>query len=67
MYIYITLYGMVPQKFDKRSSVVTATEWGKYWGHLSYMYMTEESDDADDCNAIVEHKLPWRSNSEYYT
>ncbi len=48
MYIYITLYGMVPQKFDKRSSVVTATEQEKYWGHLSYMYMTEESDDADD-------------------
>jgi len=53
------------QKFDKRSSVVTATEREKYWKYLSYMYMTEESDDPDDCNIIVEHKLPWRSDSEF--
>lgn len=28
--------------------------------------MTEESDDPDDSNTIIEHKLPWRSNSECF-
>ena len=32
---------------------------------LSYLYMTEESDDPDDVNVIVYHKLPWRSESEF--
>ena len=49
----------VLQKFDKRSAAVTETEMHEYWKHLSYVYMTEESDDPDDPNAIVVYKLPW--------
>ena len=30
----------------------------------SHFYMTEESDDADDRNTIVLHKLQWRSESK---
>ena len=29
----------------------------KYWKHLNLMYLTEES-------RIIEHKLPWRSQSK---
>ena len=31
----------------------------KYWNDLSLEFMTEESDDEDDPNCIIEHKLPW--------
>lgn len=34
------------------------------WKQLSYLYMTEESDDPDDSNIIVYHKLTWRSESK---
>ena len=33
------------------------------WKHLSYNYMTEES-DAEDPNQIALHKLDWRSESK---
>ena len=33
----------------------------RYWDDLSLEFMTEESDDEDDFNCIIEHKLPWRS------
>ena len=33
----------------------------KYWNDLSLEFMTEESDNEDDPNCIIEHKLPWRS------
>ena len=44
--------------------MVTPKELEKYWKQLSPQYMTEESDDPDDSNTIVEHKLSWRSKSE---
>ena len=31
------------------------------WQMLSYQYMTEESDAADEPNVIIFHKLEWRS------
>ncbi len=34
------------------------------WKCLSYLYMMEESDDPSDPNAIVLHKLQWRSESK---
>ena len=34
------------------------------WGKLSYHYMTEESDDPEEPNHIVMHKLEWRSESK---
>ena len=39
----------------------------KYWKQLGIEYMTEESDDPTDPNAIVIHPLPWRSESEYFS
>lgn len=33
----------------------------KYWNDLSVVFMTEESNDEDDPNCIIEHKLPWHS------
>ena len=48
------------QKFDNRKSVILNEEV-KYWDDLSLEFVTEESDDEDDPNCIIEHKLPWRS------
>ena len=31
---------------------------------MSYLYMTEESDDPKGPNNLVLHKLPWRSDSK---
>ena len=36
----------------------------KKWDLLSYMYMTELSDDPDDKNSFIERTLPWRSQSK---
>lgn len=37
------------------------------WKTLDYRYMTEESDDESTNKAvIVQHKLPWHSDSKYY-
>lgn len=52
------------QLFEKRSLVVTEKEMNTYWKYLSQAYMTEESDDPDDQEIIVVHKLPWRSESK---
>ena len=51
------------QTFERRESVVKDNELER-WKQLSYLYMTEESDDADDSSVIVCHKLPWRSESK---
>ena len=60
-------YNVLIQKFDKRSQVVSKTEYERYWKFLSVEYMTEESDDPDDDNVIIERKLTWRSESEFTT
>ena len=39
----------------------------KHWKQLGIDYMTEESDDPTDPNAIIIHPLPWRSESEWVT
>lgn len=44
-------------------AVVTSQEREKYWQFLSLYYVTEEADDTDNPNGIVEHHLPWRSKS----
>lgn len=36
----------------------------KKWELLSYLYMTELSDDPNDENAFIERHLPWRSQSK---
>ena len=52
------------QTFEKRASVVKDGELER-WNKLSYHYMTEESDDPDEPNNIVFHKLEWRSESKF--
>lgn len=37
----------------------------KYWSQLTVDFMTEESDDDDDRNALVMHQLMWRSKSKH--
>ena len=51
------------QKFRARTTVVSNKEMEK-WKDLSLVFMTEESDDPENPNGIVEHKLLWRSKSE---
>ena len=50
------------QKYDKRAMVVQEAEV-KHWKQLGVDFMTEESDDPTDPNAIVVHPLPWHSKS----
>ena len=40
-------------------------ELEKYWLKLSLLYITEESDDPDNPNGIIEHKLHWCSQSKF--
>ena len=42
---------------------MTEREMESYWKHLSYACMTEESDDPDCPDTIIQHKLNWRSQS----
>ena len=35
------------------------------WLKLTYRYMTEESDDEEDSNSIILHKIEWRSDGEF--
>ena len=37
----------------------------KYWKFLSVAYVTEESDDPDNPNGLIEHKLEWTSDSNF--
>ena len=37
----------------------------QYWNDLSIDFMSEESDDPDDSNSLIIHKLPWVSESEF--
>ena len=47
------------QKFKRRASAVPKVEFEKYWSKLDLSYTTEESDDPDNPNGIVEHIIPW--------
>ena len=46
--------------------MVSDTEKKKYWCYLNLNYVTEESDDPQNPNGFVEHKLEWRSSSECF-
>ena len=46
--------------------MVTKTEMENYWKFLSLAYVTEESDDPDNPNGIIEHKLTWCSSSNTF-
>ncbi len=37
----------------------------KYWQHITLAYLTEESDDPDNPNGIIEHKIAWRFHGKY--
>ena len=45
--------------YDRRKKYVKKKDQEK-WALLDYQYMTEESDHSDH---IVQHPLPWRSES----
>ena len=45
---------------------MTPVEKDKYWKFLSLHYLTEESDDPDNSNGIIEHRLQWRSKRELF-
>ena len=36
----------------------------KYQTNFNLNYVTKESDDPENPNGIIEHKLPWRSESK---
>jgi len=36
----------------------------QYWQDRSLHFMSEESDDPNDSNCLIVHKLPWLSESE---
>ena len=44
---------------------MTPVEKDKYWKFLSLHYLTEESDDPDNSNGIIEHRQ-WRSKCELF-
>ena len=37
----------------------------KYWQFLGLAYVTEECDDPDYPNELIEHKFEWRSDSRF--
>lgn len=43
---------------------MTEAEKEKYWEDLSILYRTDDSDDSENPNGLVEQKLQWRSPSE---
>lgn len=53
--------GVFAQKYDNRSQVVAQKE-KKYWDQLNVACMT---DDPDNPAQLVQHKLPWRSQSKF--
>ena len=59
------MHTLIRQKFQRRTSVVTKGEMEKYWQKLCLLYVTEESDDPDNPNGIIEHKLRRRSQSKF--
>ena len=56
--LYIHLW----QKFENRALVMESEM--KYWSQLTVDFMTDESDDGGDTNALVVHQLHWRSRSK---
>ena len=62
--IRISIVLLFVQLFEKRSHVVSKNEQKQYWCHLTQAYMTEESDDAEHQNKIIQHRLQWRFDSE---
>lgn len=52
------------QFFLEVSTSFFSGDQGREGKVLNLMYVTEESDDPENPNGIVEHKLPWRSQSK---
>ena len=46
--------------------MVKKVEHERYWKHLDLRYLTEESDDPENPNGIVEHKIMWHSESHSF-
>ena len=52
------------QSYDKRKKFLKKEKEREKWSQIDYRYMTEESDSDD---VIRQHKLTWRSESEFNT
>ena len=52
--------------YERRCKYVSVAE-KKYWKHITYEYMTDESDDDENEGVIILHKHKWRSQCKLYT
>ena len=52
------------QSYDRRKKFLKKEKEREKWSQIDYRYMTEESDSDD---VIRQHKLTWRSESEFNT
>ena len=52
------------QSYDRRKNFLKKEKEREKWSQIDYRYMTEESDSDD---VIRQHKLTWRSESEFNT
>ena len=50
------------QLYDRQKSTCVMRK--KKWKEIDYRFMTEESDVDEE--AVAQHKLPWRSESNYF-
>ena len=52
------------QLYDRRKKHLRNEKEREKWKEIDYRFMTEESDVDEE--AVAQHKLPWRSESNYF-
>ena len=63
-FLFISILAQHLQLFARRGNFVKPSAEEERWKELSYHFMTEES-GRDSTDEITQHKLPWRSESEF--
>ena len=51
------------QLYDRRKKYLRNDKEKEKWKEIDHRFMTEESDVDEE--AVAQHKLPWRSESEF--
>jgi len=51
------------QLYDRRKKYLCNNKEKEKWKEIDHRFMTEESNVDEE--AVVQHKLPWRSESEF--